>query len=137
MMRRALRKLLRLIPPLALALAACAGGYSSTDQLTRRVTDYNEDVRWGRYFSAAELVTEEARETWLQEHREWRRDLRIADYEVVDSTLSGDSATVLVMVTWYRMNESVLRTTMLAQRWERVGRHWQLADEELEDGPPL
>jgi hypothetical protein len=118
-------------------MAACAGGYSSSDQLTRRVTSYNEDVRWGRYFSAAEFVNTEARDEWLQDHRLWRQDLRIADYEVVDSTMDEDSATVLVMVTWYRMNESVLQTTMLAQRWERVERQWILRSEELEDGTPI
>lgn len=136
-MIRRLRKLLRLLPPLTLAMAACAGGTSSSDQLTRHVRNYNEDVRWGRYFSAAELVDGEARGDWLDEHRRWRRDLRIADYEVVDSIRTGETARVLVMVVWYRMNDSVLRTTMLAQRWEREGSRWHLAAEDVEDGAPL
>jgi len=110
---------------------------SSSDQLTTRVRAYNEDVRWGRYFSAAELVAEETREEWLDEHRQWRRNLRIAEYEVVDSARNGDAAMVLVMVTWYRMNESVLQTTMLSQRWEREGNAWHLASEDVEDGASL
>lgn len=137
MMIRRIRKLLRLLPPLVLACSACAGGYSNSDQLQRRVTSYNEAVRWGRYFSASELVTTETRESWLEEHRGWRQDLRIAEYEVVDSTLNEDSAHVLVQVTWYRMSESVLQTTTLNQTWERRGLSWQLASEEVEDGTPL
>ena len=137
MIARRIRKLLRLLPPLVLACAACAGEYSSSDQLRRTVTNYNDDVLWGRYFSASELVTTEVRETWLRQHREWREDLRIAEYEVVDSSLESYVARVLVHVTWYRISESILQTTTLHQRWERRGRAWMLASEDVESGVPL
>jgi hypothetical protein len=125
---------------LLIAVAAgCAGGYNSGDILRRRVDQFNDAIRWGRYFSAAEFVHTEARGEWLTAHRRWSDDdLRIADYEVVDSTEQDDgSTTIRVVVSWYRLSVSEIQTTMFAQRWRRFGREWQLVGEEVEEGTPL
>jgi hypothetical protein len=122
----------------AVVLVACAGGYSSGDQLQRQVDTYNDQVRWGRVYSAAELVREDTRGEWLRAHRAWGPDLQIADYEVVDSTMQGDGvAMVRVTISWYRPSQSELQTTLLAQRWRREARVWQLESEEVEEGAPL
>jgi hypothetical protein len=122
----------------AAALAACAGGYSAGDQLQRQVDTYNDQIRWGRTYSAAELVREDTRGDWLRDHRAWGADVRIADYEVVDSTMQSDGvAMVRVTISWYRDVESELQTTLLAQRWQREARVWQLVSEEVEEGTPL
>jgi hypothetical protein len=120
-------------------VTACAGGYSSTDRLTDRVRAFNNAVRWGRYFSAAEYVKEEAREQWLADRRNWSRDMRVADYEVVDSVVqdAGKSAVVRVVISWYRLSRSELQTTMITQRWRLEGRTWQLVTEDVEEGTPL
>lgn len=122
----------------AVTLAACAGGYSSSDQLQRQVDVYNNHIRWGRTYSAATQVREDVRPGWLQAHRAWGPDLQIADYEVIDSTIEEDGvAMVRVTVSWYRPTQSELQTTLLAQRWRREARVWQLESEEVEEGAPL
>jgi hypothetical protein len=122
----------------AVALAACAGGYSSTDQLQRQVDVYNNHIRWGRTYSAATHVREDVRPGWLQTHRAWGPDLQIADYEVIDQTMEGDGvAVVRVTISWYRPTQSELQTTLLAQHWRREARVWQLESEEVEEGAPL
>lgn len=121
-------------------LTACAGGYSSQDMLQRRVDRFNNDVRWGRFYSAAEYFQDNSnRREWLSSRREWGEELRIADYEVVDSTMEedGETAVVRVVFSWYRMSVSEVQTTMLAQRWQREGRQWNLISEEVEEGAPL
>lgn len=120
-------------------LLGCAGGYSSQDRLQLRVLRFNEAVRWGQFFSAAEFIKSDARSEWLSSHRQWGGDLQIADYEVVDSTLDddGETAIVRVVISWYRLSQSEVQTTMLAQRWRREGRLWQLISEEVEEGNPV
>lgn len=122
----------------AVALAACAGGYSASDQLQRQVDVYNNHIRWGRTYSAAAQVREDARPDWLRAHRAWGPDLQIADYEVIDSTMEGDGvAVVRVTISWYRPTQSELQTTLIAQRWRHEARVWQLESEEVEEGAPL
>ncbi len=122
-----------------LVLFGCAGGYSNQDRLRQRVDRFNDDIRWGRYFSAAEFVHTDTREEWVTEHRSWRNDdLRIADYEVIDSTEGEDGTTTIrVVISWYRLSVSEVQTTMFAQSWRRFGRVWQLVGEEVEEGTPL
>ena len=124
---------------LVVTALGCAGGYSSADRLQLRVDQFNNSIRWGQYYSAAELVQPEVRARWLAEHRRWAQGgLRIADYEVVDSTEQADgTTTVRVVVSWYRLNQGEIQTTLIAQRWRRLGREWQLVAEEVEEGTPL
>lgn len=119
-------------------LMGCAAAHSPEDRLNLRVDSFNDQVRWMRFFSAAEFVHEDEREDWLTAHRDWGDDLRIADYEVVDSRMQEDgTALVRVVISWYRLSQSELQTTMLAQRWRRESRSWHLVSEEVEEGDPL
>jgi Arc/MetJ-type ribon-helix-helix transcriptional regulator len=136
------RKCLGIMVALALLVTAfgCAGAYGPQDQLQRRVDQFNDQVRWGRYFSAAEFIRDDARNEWLEERRGWGRDdLRIADWEIVDSTVDEDGETTIVRVvfSWYRLSQSEIQTTMLAQRWRRENRTWLMISEEYEEGAPL
>lgn len=121
------------------ALACCAGSYNSQEQLTDRVNHFNNAVRWGQYHKAAQWIDDGARADWLAHHADWRDDMRVADYEVVDTEVDegGRAATVRVVVSWYRLSESELQTSMLAQRWQREGNDWILSSEETEEGEPL
>ena len=126
---------------LAILIATgCAGAYSMEDRLDLRVDQFNDTVRWGRYFTAANFVHADIREEWLADHRGWDRDVRIAEYEVIDSTPdleASNTYVVRVVISWYRMSEGMVQTTMLAQRWRREERTWQLVSEEVEEGTPL
>lgn len=118
----------------------CASTYGPQEQLQRRVDQFNDQVRWGRYFSAAEFINSDARDEWLEQRRSWGRDdLRIADWEVVDSTVAedGETTVVRVVISWYRLSQSEIQTTMLAQRWRRINRTWLVVSEEFEEGTPL
>lgn len=120
-------------------LIGCAGGYGQGERLQRRVDQFNDQVRWGRYFSAATFFhDDEARQAWLSSRRQLGQDLQIADYEVVDSTPDEDGVTVVrVVVSWYRLSQSSLETTMFAQRWRLEEREWHLISEEVEEGTPM
>lgn len=124
---------------LGLLLLCCAGSYNSQEQLTDRVNHFNNAVRWGQYHKASQWIAEDARVEWLAARSDWRSDLRIADYEVVDTEIAEDGreATVRVVISWYRLSQSELQTTMLSQTWRRQDREWILASEELEEGEPL
>jgi hypothetical protein len=123
----------------ALFLTFCGGSYNAREQLRDNVNRFNDAVRWGQYFSAAQWVGEDARGSWLASRQEWGNDVRIADYEVVDTQVlpGGAAATVRVVMSWYRLSESMLETSMLAQRWERVNRDWVMTSEEVVEGAQL
>ncbi len=95
---------------------------------------------------AVTRVTPELRETFLARRRAWGAMLRVADYEVTDFSMKGDTdAETVVKVAWYRMNESDLRTTVIRQRWHDFKGDWQLTAETrvdgdkglIDDGPPI
>jgi len=117
----------------------CSGGYNSQERLRDNINLYNNALRWGQYFKAARYLSDDGRETWLAEHRDWSDDMRIADFEVVDTDLEddGERAMVRVVVSWYRLSQSEVQTSMLAQQWEKDGRAWVLSEENVEEGARL
>ncbi len=73
------------------------------------------------YSKASRYVQEDDRRAWVVEHRGWGDDLQIADYEIVDWEFDEEDedeeiAIVRVVMSWYRLSENLLQTTMIAQR---------------------
>ena len=120
-------------------LVSCAGSYNSTETLRDEVNHFNDAVRWGQYYRAARWIQQDSRAEWLSTKSDWGTELRVAEYEVVDTEIADDgrSAQVRVVISWYRMSELEVQTSVLSQRWERDGREWTLASEETIEGTPL
>lgn len=93
----------------AAALAgACAHSRADSAESLRKTADqFHKLVRWNDLRGAAELLTIERREAFLDEvsNRNDERDLKITDYELQDFKLEpgGKHATVISKVSWYRL----------------------------------
>lgn len=129
-----------LLVAVVLAASSCSGGtYNSAEHLRDSVNHFNDAIRWGQHFRAAEWVQADHRNLWLSERRDWGDDLRIADYEVLDTQIgeTGRTATVRVSMDWYRLSVGEVESSMLTQQWVKEGRTWVMASEEVTEGAPL
>jgi hypothetical protein len=125
-MRRAL------LPALAVALSACIIPPSSQQRLAESAYDLANASRFGRMDIALEHVKDTAQSEFSQRHAQWGRGVRIVDSEFGGVSLRKDGdADVTVSVSWQRLDESIMRTTDLSQRWtEKRGTWWLIKEEE-------
>jgi len=92
-------------------------------------------TRLGRMDIALEGVSTEAREDFAKRHAQWGSGIRIVDYEFQGLILRDkENADVFVNVAWHRVDESVMRTTAIVQRWKDFKGTWQLVEEERSGG---
>jgi hypothetical protein len=116
---------------LATAASACAGGQRPEDTVNEAVRVYNEDLRWGRYESAALRLASKHRSDRVDEWDAHSKDLKITDFEIVRIDPRGpEAARAQVKVSWYLESEQILRETSAVEQWERKGRNWMLVDEQ-------
>jgi hypothetical protein len=125
-MRRAL------LPVLAIALSACIIPPSSQQRLAESAFDLANASRFGRMDIALEHVKDTAQSEFTQRHAQWGRQVRIVDSEFGSVSLRKDGdADVTVTVAWQRLDESIMRSTELGQRWtEKRGTWWLVKEEE-------
>jgi len=116
-------------------LAACIGGYSATEKVQEAAQNLNMATRLGRMDIALEGVAAEAREDFAKRHAQWGSGIRIVDYEFQGLILRDkENADVFVTIAWHRVDESVMRTTAVVQRWRDFKGTWQLVEEERSGG---
>lgn len=128
-MRRAL------LPALAIALSACIIPPSSQQRLAESAYDLANASRFGRMDIALEHVKDTAQLEFAQRHAQWGRQVRIVDSEFGGVSLRKDGdADVTVSVSWQRIDESIMRTTDLSQRWTEKRGTWRLIKEEERAG---
>ncbi len=125
--------------PLCLALLGLTGCFSPgnpVQRLTESAYDMNTATRFGRMDVALEHVGANAREAWTKRHAAWGKSLRVVDLEFGGLNLKnkGTEAEVVVTVVWHKVDESDVRVTSVAQRWEDVRGTWSLVAEEEKDG---
>ena len=125
-----------LVIPISIGIANCAGGYDSASRLRTAVYLLNHDVRWQDWDGAEALCTAAARRALAERRRQWGTDVHVADFDISRTVLNRDKteARVTVVVSWYRMSDSILRRTVLEQRWEQRRRDWLLASEQSRSG---
>jgi hypothetical protein len=71
----------------------------------------------------------------MQRRREWGNELRVVDIELSGLELTDkEHAQVLVNVSWMRMSEGLLHTTVLSQQWADGKQGWQLIREQRASG---
>jgi hypothetical protein len=104
---------------------------TAADRLTDAAYDMNMATRFGRMDVAMSYVGEKARKQFVSAHAGWGRGIRISDLEFAGLDMpSKEEATVLVHVSWQRIDESTLRTTSILQKWQDVEKSgWMIVEE--------
>jgi hypothetical protein len=130
--RRAARALVAL--GLAAGLSACAfmgdvDWRNHEARLTETQLRYAHFLRWGEYDAASFLVEEELRESFRAEIRPFA-EVRLADYEVLDTQLNParTEATVMVSFSAYHLSRLIEHRWTEKQVWTRdvVTQEWQV-----------
>jgi hypothetical protein len=126
--------LLSLLP--AAGLTGCIAPPTSADRLTDAAYEMNMATRFGRMDVALSYIGPKARKQFVATHAPWGRAIRIADLEFAGVDMPNkDEATVLVHVSWQRIDESTLRTTSILQTWKELeDSGWLIVDEKRVGG---
>ncbi len=132
---------LSLLVPLALAALSMSGcilnNVSSQERLRDAVVGLNDEVRWNRLDLATQRVAFPHRNTFRATHHRWHRELRIADFDIMQVQTSGDEsegATSIVVVHWYDEDTMLLHETTLRQTWEKFTGGYLMVNEEVASG---
>ena len=130
------QRLARLFILAGLVLPACGPSQKSKSNLQETVLVFNEGVRWGRLQDVLPRIHPDSVEHFLEMHKEFGKEIKISDYELINAHHDGESkkADVTVQISWYRQSEMVVRTTMLVQHWEEKGQDWIMIAEEYLSG---
>lgn len=109
----------------------CIAPPTATDRLTDAAYEMNMATRFGRMDVALSFIGEKVRKQFVASHAGWGRGIRIADLEFAGVEVpEKEAATVLIHVSWQRIDESTLRTTSIVQRWKDHDDHGWLVVEE-------
>lgn len=128
---------------LSLAVACLMGGCfldnaSPTKQLADTVHEFNDSARWGRIGSAAKFVEAGYRVRFVEAHRSWGRNIKLADGEVLSVSFADDrqSAQAIVTYSWYDLDTMTLHDTVIRQTWKSQEDFYGLSDETVIEGNP-
>lgn len=125
----------RLAAVCALLLAGCIPPQTPAEKLTDSAYDVVMAARFGRMDIVTAMVRADLREAYAESHAEWGGRVRILDIEYGGiRPLPEDRAMVAMTVQWQRLDESMLRTTAVAQTWERGEPGWQIVEERIAAG---
>ena len=119
------------------SLSACGvvAPMSAASRAQETATDLNTNARFGRLEIATESVDVGQRELYLARHKLWGNTIRIADYEMSGFKMKdNDYAETLVNVSWYRVDNGDLQTTVVRQKWKQQKGDWRLMDETKAEG---
>lgn len=114
-------------------------GYSTVDQVTTAVQEYNNDVRWARYDQASEKVPKERREHFVEQRTALEDDWQLVDFEVVNIVIDKkkDTAAVRVEYSWALKSRGIVEKTTTKQQWEKKDSAWMMEKETRVKGAPL
>ena len=119
-------------------IAAC-GAQHSRDKLRETVTRFNEGVRWGRLQDVMPHLYSENAKHFMEMHKEFGKDIQVSEIEIINWIPDPEKKKwdVNVQITWYRLSQMVVHTTLLVQHWEKQGQGWMLIAEEIKSGEPF
>lgn len=111
-------------------LASCIAPAPPVERATDAARELNLATRFGRMDVAMMRTHAAERDEFMKRHSAWGTHLRVLDVELAGLEMKERNlATVYVDVSWVRVDESILRTTRLAQTWTDQEGSWQLTDE--------
>jgi hypothetical protein len=113
-------------------------GQSRSDTLQDAVHGMVDELRWARPELAADRVAVAYRARFLRSRQHWGERIQVADCDLLSVRLAHDerSATAVVAVSWYALDDMNLRQTRIRQRWELVGGAFVLTSEQVVGGDP-
>ena len=125
-----------------LALLLLAGCFlpspNEKEALRDQVREWHDDMRWQRFPAASLRLPPARRQHFLDQTRAMENDVGMADYEITSVLPAGDGkAQVRASFDWEAKQTALLRHTVLAELWQRVGSDWVLVDVKVEKGEPL
>ena len=111
--------------------AGCKHGYSR-DDLTVSMGKHHIDLRWGRLENAALAVAPAMRGPFIQAWAARTALIELQQIDVAGVVVSedGDSADVVVNVTWVERESMTVKSATVAEHWVRTDDGW-LADKPL------
>ncbi len=116
-------------------LLACIPPQVPAQQVTEVARDMNIAARFGRMDVAMDHTAEAHQVAFLESRAAWGHEVRVMDVELAQLELkTSEAAEVLVDVAWMRMDEGLLRSTRVKQRWANPGGGWKLSGEERLSG---
>ena len=129
-----MRFLVLLVP---LLISGCfLRNQSSMTRLSDSVNGLSDETRWGRSELAADRVAPSFRVAFNDAHHRWGRDIQIADCDIDRMQLApdSDSASVVIVISWYDMHTMELNSTRVRQSWKKKGNFFTLQSEEVIEG---
>ena len=123
------RFLSALLVSLALPLAGtgCGKAAYGRDDLQESLAKHYINLRWGRLANAASYVSPELRPAFVEDWEKRAQAIELQDFDVVQVTVSedGDTAEVLVQLSWVENATMSLKSARLAQTWVRTDEGWR------------
>lgn len=118
---------------LLVVLSGCLG-QTPAAKMQETARDLNMNARFGRMELVVENVHPTYRDAFVQRHRTWGTQVRVADAELVGVRFTDKEAESTVAVAWYEVSRQELRGTTLKQKWKNQRNDWFLESEERVDG---
>ena len=112
-------------------LIGCMRPPSPAEKFSDTVRHVAIAARFGRLDVAMAHTRGKGRETFIEQHREWGKNIRVLDTTVSNVRMTDpEHATAYVDFSWMRMNEAIMHSTRSAQVWENQdGVGWVLQRE--------
>ena len=109
------------------------------DKLKEAVFYFNEGVRWGRLDDVLARLDPQFEAHFLEMHKDFGTLIKVENCEVVNTKYDKKKgeAEVGIKITWYRVDEMVVRQTVLLQKWKDIKARWTLVSEEYRSGTPF
>ncbi|MDP2344336.1 MAG: hypothetical protein Q8O67_25480 [Deltaproteobacteria bacterium] len=109
-----------------LALAGCGKHLYTRDDLQLDMTHHHIDLRWGRLENAAVRVQPDLRGAFLTAWAGRIGAIELQDIEVTGMAISedGDTADVVVAITYIERDTMAVRIVNVPERWARTETGW-------------
>jgi hypothetical protein len=114
-----------------LLVGGCVGHLTPVQRVQEAAQELNGAARFGRMDLAAERVNQNLRAQFLRQHAGWGATVRVVDWELSGLRLRDrEHAEVTLTVSWQHVDDSELRATQIAQRWQDHRGAWLLESEQ-------
>lgn len=121
------------LPIVIVLLASLAGGACGRHLYDRRDLDvdmakHHIDLRWGRLGEAAMRVHPDMRGAFMEDWAKRAETVELQDLEIVGATLDedGDSADVVLAVTYVDRTTLQVKRATVAEKWQRTDDGWRV-----------
>jgi hypothetical protein len=122
---------------MALALTGCFAPPGPMEKLNNSAYELNTATRFARMDVALSMVAADAQNDFMRRHADWHGELRIVDLEMRGVRMvETDVAEVQLAVTWHRIDQTTIQSSVISQRWTQDKNGWFLSEETRVGGSP-